>query len=64
MLTASQSPRVIASRMTDAVWKPPVQSTGTETACLIARASGQVEPFDLVGGHARVEPLLLEQLAR
>ena len=44
MLTPSQSPRVIASRMTDAVWKPPVHSTGTETACLIARASGRLSP--------------------
>ena len=44
MLTPSQSPSVIASRMTDAVWNPPVQMTGTGIACLMARASGSVSP--------------------
>ena len=42
MLTASQSPRSIAAAMTDAVWKPPVQITGTVTAALIAPRVGQV----------------------
>lgn len=34
----------MALRMTDAVWKPPVQMTGTSTACLMAAASGSVSP--------------------
>ena len=34
----------IALRMTDAVWNPPVQMTGTVTACLMTRASGSVSP--------------------
>ena len=34
----------LAARMTEAVWKPPVHSTGTLTACLIWRASGNVSP--------------------
>ena len=44
MLTASQSPRPSAAAMTDAVWNPPVQITGTVTACLIARVSFRFLP--------------------
>ena len=36
LLTASQSRFCNALVMTDAVWKPPVQMTGTETAALMA----------------------------
>ena len=64
MVTASQSPRVIASSMICAVWKPPVQNTGrSPTAFLMARASGKVEAFDLVLRSARPLPGFLEQLA-
>ena len=34
----------IASRMTDASWKPPVQMMGTVTAALIAFESGSTSP--------------------
>src|SRR3954452_5347861 len=39
MVTASQEPEEMASRITDAVWNPPVHRTGIETARLISRAS-------------------------
>jgi hypothetical protein len=42
--TTSQSPRSIADAITDAVWKPPVQITGTPTAFLTSLASGRLEP--------------------
>lgn len=51
-LMASQSPAAIARRMRDAVWNPPVQMTGTDTAALIARASGRFFPSISVGGPA------------
>ena len=40
----------MALRMTDAVWNPPVQRTGTVTACLILRASGRLAPSILSAG--------------
>ena len=48
MLTASQSPRSSAAAITDAVWKPPVQITGTGDGRLDQARVGQVLPFDLV----------------
>src|SRR3990170_3108908 len=42
--TMSQSPRSIAAAITDAVWKPPVQITGTLTAALIFRALARLAP--------------------
>ena len=52
MLTASQSPSLIAFSITDAVWNPPVQMTGTVTAALIARASGRFLPSISLAGPA------------
>ena len=48
--------------MTDAVWKPPVQITGTVTACLIARASGSFSPSILSAGTPASSHCLPEQL--
>src|SRR5438034_8683784 len=56
MATASQSPRSMASRITDARWKPPVQITGTDTACLMARANGRLMP-SITGPRARAQAL-------
>ena len=44
IVTPSQSPRSIAPAITDAVWKPPVTITGTDTAALTARDSGRLMP--------------------
>ena len=44
MLTASHWPLSMALRMKEAVWKPPVHSTGMPTACLMACASGKFRP--------------------
>src|SRR3954462_7014512 len=44
MVTASHEPDEIASRITDAVWKPPVHSTGMPTARLISRVSAKEIP--------------------
>jgi hypothetical protein len=38
--------------MSEAVWKPPVQITGTFTACLIARAFGRLSPSISSGSPA------------
>ena len=58
MLTASQSPAVMALAMTDAVWNPPVQITGTVTAALIARESGRFLPsISSAGPAARFQAL-------
>ena len=64
MLTASQSPRSIALRMTEAVWKPPVQMTGTVDRLLDDARIGQGQPLDLIRRHAGVEPLPAEQTRR
>ena len=48
IVTASQRPRSSAPATTDAVWKPPVQSTGIETAPLIAARIGEVRALDVV----------------
>ena len=48
MLTASQSPRVMAARMTEAVWNPPVQMTGHGDRLLDRARVRQVQPLDLV----------------
>jgi hypothetical protein len=44
IVTASHCPSSIAFRITDAVWNPPVTSTGIETARLIAAASPRFAP--------------------
>ena len=50
-------PRSIAAAITEAVWKPPVQITGTSTAALIRRAFARFGPFDLVRLRRRIVPL-------
>src|SRR5918999_5715007 len=55
IVTPSQSPRSMAEATTEAVWNPPVQTTGTETASLIARQSSRLIPsipFLLGRSHA------------
>jgi hypothetical protein len=44
IVTPSQSPRSIARAITEAVWKPPVTTTGIETTCLTARESARLIP--------------------
>ena len=44
IVTPSQSPRSIAPAITEAVWKPPVTTTGIETTFLTARASARLMP--------------------
>src|SRR6266545_3532701 len=44
IVTPSQSPRAIASATTEAVWKPPVHTTGIETTFFTARQSARLIP--------------------
>src|SRR5918996_1876674 len=44
IVTPSQAPLSIAAAITDAVWKPPVESTGTPTARLTACVSARLIP--------------------
>ncbi len=50
--TTSQSPREMAASITEAVWKPPVQMTGTFTATFTRRASPRFSPSILSAGGA------------
>ncbi len=54
IVTPSQSPRSIAAPITEAVWKPPVTTTGTETACLTARESARLIPSTSLSRCGRV----------
>ena len=54
IVTASHAPLWMASRMTDAVWNPPVQRTGIVTAALIALASSSEIP-SMMSGRVRFQ---------